>query len=112
MAEEKKAPKKSINKSEFYQAVADAHGDLTKADVKKVFAALEAVIAKQLGKRGTGVVTIPGIVKLTARRKPASKGGQQRPNPFKPGEFITTKAKPASIKLVARGVKKFVEGLK
>ena len=78
-----------------------------KADVKKFFAALEGLVVNQLGKKGPGVITLPGIVKLTAIKKPASKGGEQRPNPFKPGEFIITKPKPASVKVRARALKAF-----
>jgi hypothetical protein len=38
--------------------------------------------------------TIPGLAKVTVVRKPATKAGQ-RPNPFKPGEMMEVKAKPA-----------------
>src|SRR5690349_4773110 len=102
---------KSMTKGQIYEAVA-AEADMPKAEVKKVFAALESVVTGQLGKKGPGVITIPGIMKLTAVKKAASKGGEKRPNPFKPGEFIITKPKPASVKVRARALKAFAESLK
>jgi nucleoid DNA-binding protein len=102
---------KSITKGQIYEAVAQ-ESSASKADVKKFFTALESVVTKQLGKKGPGVITIPGLMKLTAVKKPATKGGERRPNPFKPGEFITTKPKPASVKVRARALKAFAEALK
>ena len=106
-----KSGKKSITKAEIYDTIA-TKTETSKADVKKFFAALEALVIHQLGKKGTGVLTLPGLVKLTAIKKPASKGGEKRPNPFKPGEFIITKPKPASVKVRARALKAFAEALK
>ena len=106
-----KSAKKSITKAEIYDTVAKETGH-PKAVVKKFFAALEALVVKQLGKKGSGVITLPGLVKLTAIKKPASKGGERRPNPFKPGEFIITKPKAASVKVRARALKAFSEALK
>jgi nucleoid DNA-binding protein len=102
---------KSMTKSQVYDAVAQA-SEFSRSDVKKFFAALESVVTDQLGKRGPGVVTIPGILKLTAVKKPATKGGERKANPFKPGEFIITKPKPASTKVRARALKAFAEALK
>ena len=102
---------KSMTKSQIYDAVAN-ESEFSRSDVKKFFAALEAVVTEQLGKKGPGVVTIPGMIKLTAVKKPATKGGEQRPNPFKPGEFIITKPKPASVKVRGTGLKGFTEALK
>ena len=102
---------KSMTKSQIYDAVAQ-ESEFSRSDVKKFFAALESVVTEQLGKKGPGVITIPGLLKLTAVKKPASKGGERRPNPFKPGEFIVTKPKPASVKVRARALKAFAEALK
>ena len=102
---------KSLTKSQMYEAVAQA-SEFSRADVKKFFAALETVIRDQLGKKGPGVITIPGVIKLKAIKKAASKGGEQQPNPFKPGEFIITKPKPASVKVRGSGLKAFTEALK
>jgi nucleoid DNA-binding protein len=106
-----KSVKKSITKAEIYNSLAEETGT-SKADVKKFFAALESLVVEQLGKKGPGVITIPGLIKLTAVKKAATKGGEQRPNPFKPGEFIITKPKAASTKVKARALKTFTEALK
>jgi Bacterial DNA-binding protein len=105
-----KGGKKSLTKAELYEAISKETGN-TKAEVKAFFAALESVAVKQLGKKGPGVFAIPNVIKLTAVKKPATKGGEKKPNPFKPGEFLITKPKPASIKVRARALKNFTLGL-
>jgi nucleoid DNA-binding protein len=102
---------KSIGKSEFFAQIAEASG-MSKADVKKVFEALTAIVQRNLGKKGTGALTLPGLFRLKLKRTPASKGGEQKPNPFKPGEFIITKPKPASVKVKAYPVKALNESIK
>ncbi|WP_020473857.1 HU family DNA-binding protein [Zavarzinella formosa] len=101
---------KPMTKAAVYEAVAAAT-EFSKADVKKFFEALSEIVIKQLHKKGPGAITIPGLVKLTATQKKASKGGEKKANPFKPGEFIITKPKPASVKVRARAGKAFVESL-
>ena len=106
-----KAAKKSITKAEIYETLSKEL-DKPKAEVKAFFTALETLVTKHLGKKGSGMITLPGLVKLTAVKKPASKGGEKKANPFKPGEFIITKPKPASVKVKARALKAFAEALK
>ena len=107
-----KTTKKSITKAEIYDSISKTLGDKPKSEVKAFFTALEGLVTKQLGKKGPGMITLPGLVKLTAVKKPASKGGEKKPNPFKPGEFIVTKPKAASVKVKARALKAFAEALK
>ena len=102
---------KSITKAQFYTEVADQTG-LKKAEVAKVFDAITEVIKKQLSQKGPGVLTLPGLFKLKAKRIPAQKGGKQVPNRFKPGEMTTTKDKPASTRVTARALKGLKELLK
>ena len=102
---------KSITKSEFYSQVAEKT-ELTKAKVAEVFTAIEAVIVKELGPKGPGVLALPGLFKLKAKRIPKQKGGKQVPNRFKPGEMTTTKDKPAHTKVTARPLKGLKESLK
>lgn len=102
---------KSITKSEFYNRVAEAT-ELKKAEVAKVFDAITEVIKKELGAKGPGVLTLPGLFKLKAKRVPASKGGERVPNRFKPGEFTVTKPKPASVRIGARALKGLKEMVK
>jgi len=102
---------RSITKSEFFQQIADA-SELKKAEVMKVFEAITDVIEKQLGKKGPGVLTLPGLFKLKAKRVEAVKGGKSVPNRFKPGEMTITKDKPAHTKVTARPLKGLKESLK
>lgn len=92
---------KSITKSEFYNRVAEATG-LKKTEIAKVFESITEVIRKELSQKGPGVLTLPGLFKLKAKRIPAQKGGKEVPNRFKPGEMTITKDKPASTRVTAR----------
>ena len=74
--------------------------------VKKVLAALEATIKGSIMKKGLGEFTFPGLFKVKTKFKPKQKGGEKKQNPFKPGEFIITKPKPASIKVKILAMKK------
>ena len=78
--------------------------ELSRKDVARVFEALSALIAKQLvGRGGPGEVTIPGLLKLKAVKKPATKE-REGINPFTK-EPTTFKAKPARKIIRARPVK-------
>ena len=83
---------KAATKSQIMGTLAE-ETELTKKQVASVFEAMAGLIKKELGKKGPGVFTIPGLVKLRVVRKPATKA---RPgiNPFT-GEEIMIKAKPA-----------------
>lgn len=102
---------KSITKSQFFQEVADAT-QLKKSQIAGVFDAITEVIKKQLSTKGPGVLTLPGLFKLKAVRKPAQKGGKMVPNRFKPGEMVMTKDKPASTQVRARALKGLKDMLK
>lgn len=101
------APKKPLTKTEIMAALAEQTG-LTKKQVGSVFESLAGVLKKELGSRGPGVATVPGLVKLTVRKKPATKA-RKGVNPFT-GEEIMIKAKPAS-KVVKATVLKAVKDL-
>ena len=87
-----KASTKSATKGEVYTELATKTG-LSKKDISNVFAGLSDLIAKELGKKGPGLFTIPGLLKLKVIRKPATKE-KQGVNPFTK-EPMTIKAKPA-----------------
>ena len=90
MSEAKAKPK---SKTEVMNALAEATG-LSKKDVGNVLTQLVELIGKEIGKKGPGVFNMPGLLKITKVHKPAKKAGT-RPNPFKPGEMMTVKAKAA-----------------
>ena len=94
MAKKKKATAttKARSKSEVYGELADA-ADMTKKQVAAVFDGLSGMIKKDLGKRGPGVFTVPGLMKIKVVRKPATKA-RRGVNPFT-GEEMMFKAKPA-----------------
>ncbi len=97
------ADKKPLNKSQITASVAETT-ELSKTQVSSVINALDALIKKEIGKKGAGSFAIPGLFKLTTVRKPASKA-KQIPNPFKKGEMMMTKAKPARNVVKIRALK-------
>lgn len=101
--------KKPPTKSEIYTTIADDTG-LTKKDVAAVFDSLAGQIKKSLGGRGgSGLFTLPGLLKMRVVKKPARKA-RKGVNPFT-GEEMMFKAKPASkaVKVVAlKGLKDMV----
>ena len=87
-----KTPAKPMTKSEIVAEIADKTG-LTKMQVGSVFETMAGQIKKSLGKSGSGAYTVPGLMKLTVQRKPATKA-RKGINPFT-GEETVFKAKPA-----------------
>jgi nucleoid DNA-binding protein len=98
---------KPRNKSAVYNEIADATG-LARKQVAGVFEAMSLLIKKDLGKKGPGVFVVPGLMKVTVVRKPATKGGM-RPNPFKPGEMMEVKPRPARNVVKVRPLKALKE---
>ena len=87
-----KAATKPRTKSQLYGDIADAT-ELSKKQVAAVFDHLTGMIKKDLGKRGPGVFNVPGLMKITVVRKPATKA-RKGINPFTKEETVF-KAKPA-----------------
>ncbi len=81
-------------KSEVLTAISKDTG-LSRKQVGSVFDSLGGVIRKSL--RGSGLFTMPGLMKLKVVKKPATKA-REGVNPFT-GEKMTFKAKPASKKV-------------
>ena len=106
----KKAPaiKDKMTKSQMLSNIADTTG-LTKVQVGAVMDELESLIDRSIRKRGSGEFTIPGLMKITTVKKPARKAKKNVPNPFKPGELMDVAAKPASIQVKVRPLKKLKE---
>ncbi len=98
------APKKPLTKTEIFTSIGEAT-DLNRKQVAAVFAALAEEVKKSLGTRGAGAITIPGLVKLEKKKIPARPAKKNVPNPFKPGEMMDVKAKPASNKIRVRALK-------
>jgi len=95
--------KKPMSKTELISAVAEKSGFVS-SQVVGVLDALTDVIREQLSKSGPGSITIIGLAKITVLDKPA-KPATQKANPFKPGEMMEVKAKPASQTVKIRPLK-------
>ena len=83
---------KPATKTEILKTLSDNTG-LSKKDVGNVLDQLLELIKHDLGKKGPGMFTLPGLLKLKVVRKPATKA-KQGINPFTK-EPMTIKAKPA-----------------
>jgi nucleoid DNA-binding protein len=101
MAKKKSAAAKSVkvkaasaprSKSQVYGDLAEATA-LSRKQVAGVFEGLADMIACDLGKKGPGLFTVPGLMKIKVVRKPATKA-RKGVNPFT-GEEMMFKAKPA-----------------
>ena len=90
------------SKSQIMTAIAESTG-LTKKDVGMVFDELGVLINRHIKKRAAGTFTIPGLMKITTTRKPATKA-RKGINPFT-GEETMFKAKPASTVVKVRPLK-------
>jgi nucleoid DNA-binding protein len=93
---------KRLTKAQVITEIAE-FTELDKKSVTRVFDGLVELVKKQLGSRGPGEFIIPGMLKLKAVKKPATK---DRPgiNPFTK-QPITIKGKPASKKIRASALK-------
>lgn len=100
------AEKKPPTKGELYAQIAETTG-LSRRQVSDVFTALNDAIAQNLKPRGPQAFTIPGLAKLTIKKKPATKA-RKGINPFT-GEETTFKAKPASKVVKIRPLKNLKE---
>lgn len=103
----KAATKKAPTKSEIYTTIAEKT-ELSRKQVASVFEEMGNIVKKSL--KSNGAFTLPGLAKMVVRKKPATKGGM-RPNPFKPGEMMEVKAKPASKKVSIRPIKSLKEAV-
>jgi nucleoid DNA-binding protein len=70
------AKAKAPSKSEVIKSLVDATG-LTKKDVVSVLTELENLISKNLGKKGPGVFTVPGLMQIKVIEKKATKAGRR-----------------------------------
>lgn len=104
---------KAMTKTALYKAIADevtGEDKVTPKQVSAVFAALAELIKKELGKKGTGVVKLPDLVKFERVEKPATKA-TEKPDPFRPGQMMKVKAKPKTIKVRVRPLKLLNEAI-
>ena len=100
MAARKKTKKKAARstevkprtKSQIFSAIAE-ETELTRADVACVFDSMAGLIKKDIGRRGPGTFTVPGLMKIKKVHKP-KRAARKGINPFT-GQEMMFKAKPA-----------------
>ena len=95
--------KEKLTATNLVKVIAE-RSDVDVKTVKNVLETTQELIIASLRKGGVGVVKVFGW-NFKSVLKPATKGGEKKPNPFKKGEFIITKAKPATMKLKALPLK-------
>lgn len=107
------ASAKPRKKSELFTLIAE-HTELTRKQVAAVFDTLGSVMSVDLAKPGADkpkTFVVPGMMKVQSTYRPATKSAQ-KPNPFKPGEMMTVKAKPARTVIKVRPLKGLKEMVK
>ena len=96
------AAAKPASKSEIVTKIAEST-DLSRKQVKAVFDSLSEQVRVAVGRRGPGVFTVPGLMKVTVIQKPATKA-RKGINPFTKQEQVF-KAKPARKVVKVRPLK-------
>ena len=99
-AQKKPAGKKAPTKSPGLRRTWRMAAGVSRKQVRALFEALTGLVKKHLKKDGD-TFTIPGVVKLTMKRKKATKGGETKVNQFT-GETYVTAPKPAKNDIRAR----------
>jgi nucleoid DNA-binding protein len=92
-----------LSKSALIKHLAGTSGAAAK-DVRAILAALESTIQGAVGKKGGRTFVLPGLFKITVVNVPA-KPKRKGINPFT-GEETVFKAKPATVKVKVRPMKK------
>jgi nucleoid DNA-binding protein len=87
-----RAADKVRSKSEVYNTITE-HTGLTRRNVAEVLHVLGSLIKADLSKGGAGAFKVPGLMRVTVTRKPATKA-RKGINPFTKEE-VMFKAKPA-----------------
>lgn len=95
-----------MTKGQIVASLSDSTG-LTKKQVSAVLDDFDSLIERSIKKRAVGEFTIPGLAKIRTINKPAVKA-RKGINPFT-GEEQTFKAKPASIAVRIRPLKRLKE---
>jgi nucleoid DNA-binding protein len=102
MAKTNGSKARPASKTAMFSSLAEKTG-LTKKQVTEFFNALTDMIKHEMSKRGTGVVTIPGLLKIARVEKPATKARQGR-NP-QTGEAMMIAPKPKRTIVKTRPLK-------
>jgi nucleoid DNA-binding protein len=100
---------KAATKSAMFLELSSRTG-LSRKQVAAVFDEITNYIEQEIGKKGPGIFTLPGLLKIKRVEKPATKARMGR-NP-QTGEMITIKAKPKRTVVKALPLKALKEMVK
>ncbi|QKX17455.1 HU family DNA-binding protein [Microbulbifer sp. YPW1] len=100
------AIKEKYTKTQILNQIAE-NTELSRKQVQSVLDELTDLIEGHVKKRAVGEFALPGLMKITTVKKPAKKA-RKGINPFT-GEETVFKAKPASIQVKIRPLKKLKE---
>ncbi|KUJ82559.1 integration host factor [Microbulbifer flavimaris] len=100
------AIREKYTKTQILNQIAE-NTELSRKQVQSVLDELSNVIEGHIKKRAVGEFALPGLMKITTVKKPAKKA-RKGINPFT-GEETVFKAKPASIQVKVRPLKKLKE---
>ena len=95
----------AMTKTQMLSDIAEST-ELSRRQGASVVEAVESVIERHVKKGAVGNCTIPGLLKIKTVKKPAQRAKKTVPNPFKPGELLDVKAKPASTRVKILPLKK------
>lgn len=102
-AKKKPGVSKKMTKTAILNEIA-SNTDLSRAQVGDVLEELESLIERHIRKRAVGEFTLPGLLKIKAAKRPATKRRMGR-NPAT-GEEIVIPAKPATTRVRVTALKK------
>ena len=97
---------KPRSKGELFKLLAE-HNGLQRKQVAGIFETLGSIMKVDLAKPGPDrpkIFVVPGMMKVNAIYKAATRA-TTKPNPFKPGEMMEVKAKPARTVIKIRPLK-------
>lgn len=97
---------RAYTKGQLFSTLAGCTG-INRKDVSVLFEELGTIIAAHLKKQGPGQFTLPGLVKISIKHKPATKA-RKGTNPFT-GEEMMFKAKPARNVVKVRPLQRLKE---
>ena len=98
-----KAADKPRTKSQIFTEIAGETG-LSKKDVQAVFETMQTMIEKDLGNRGPGQFTVPGLLKITKKHVPRRPAQKNKWIPLVQ-EHRDIPARPAHNKVAVRALK-------
>ena len=94
---------KPRTKSQIFGEISESTG-LTKREVATVFEEMTGLIKKDIGRKGPGMFTVPGLMKIVKTHKPRRPAQKNVLNPFT-GEYGDRPAKPAHNVVKVRPLK-------